>query len=161
MKVARILLASCIASSAGALFSWEAKSHHGFDGRYDLSAPVWLQGLVVHSYFGQPHAELVIETSPDLAVPDQIPDLAAAASFLAPGALTVRPETRGRHIKVELPPTSQFFTLGQSIADRDTVALIALRNCEAPHQLNVQWVQVGDDPPVARSRPMSYMASEC
>lgn len=138
-----------------------ASAHHGFSGSYDLSRPIWIEGTVVASYFGQPHAELTIRTPADLAAPSSRPDLAEAAAFLDAGALAVLPETRGRTIKLELPPTQQYFGLGPRVALGDRIAAVAVRNCERPHQLNVQWLRLADGEIVARSGAMNYMVKSC
>lgn len=66
-----------------------ARAHHGFDGRYNLATPVWVEGLVVEAYFGNPHSELTVEISSDLSMPAPLPDLGPAASFLDAQSLTV------------------------------------------------------------------------
>ena len=138
-----------------------AWAHHGFNGRYDLSKPVWIEGVVTKAYFGQPHAELSIRTAASLAVPSPLPDLAESSSFLSAGSLVVIQELRGQVVRVELPPTGQFFSLERRIKVGDRVAVIAVRNCESPFQLNGQWVKAGNGAPVARSGSMSYMVKGC
>ncbi|WP_425645357.1 hypothetical protein [Agrobacterium leguminum] len=122
-----------------------ASAYHGFGDRYDLSAPIWVEGEVVEAYFGQPHAELTIRTRVDMALPATAPDMDMAAAFLDAGALVVLPETVGQTIEVELPPTQQYFGLGERIHVGDRVAIIAVRNCDEPHQLNGQWLRLADD----------------
>lgn len=138
-----------------------ASAHHGFSGRYDLSRPVWIEGDVIAGYYGQPHAELTIRTDADLTLPTSRPDLGPTANFLDAGSLTVLPETRGRTIKIELPPTQQYFDLGNRIAAGDRIAIVAVRNCESPHQLNGQWLRLAGGAVIARSSAMSYMVKSC
>jgi hypothetical protein len=107
---ARVTVALCVALAAGS--AW---SHHGFSGRYDLSAPVWIEGEVVSAYLGQPHAELTIRTSANLSVPSPLPDLGTAESFLNAQDLTVRAEAQDATVRVELPPTQQYFGLGNRV----------------------------------------------
>ncbi|ANG98750.1 hypothetical protein A8A54_19300 [Brucella pseudogrignonensis] len=138
-----------------------ASAHHGFSGRYDLSTPVWIEGEVVEAWFGQPHAELTLRISEDLALPSAPPDLETAANFLNVGSLRVLPETVGQVIEVELPPTRQYFGLGDRIKPGDRIAVIAVRNCEEPHQLNGQWLRLASGEIVARAGAMSYMVNGC
>ncbi len=161
MKLAPIRIAWAFSGVLGLVSAGGVSAHHGFSGRYDLSSPVWIEGQVVSGYFGQPHAELTIQVADALAVPAIRPDMGAAASFLNADRLVVRPETRGLRIKVELPPTQQYFSLSGKIAVGDHVAVIAVRNCDTPHQLNVQWLRLPSGAIVARSGAMSYMVTSC
>lgn len=138
-----------------------AFAHHGFNGRYDLSQPVWIEGTVVNAYFGPPHSEITIDVPADLALPAAAPDLGPAAGFLAADALVIRPETAGRRIEIELPPTGQYSGLGSRVRPGDRISAVAIQNCEAPHQLNVQWLRLADGEVVARSAAMSYMVRAC
>lgn len=161
--VGRVL--SCPAGTflAGALVlgSGAAWGHHGFGGRYDLSTPVWIEGEVTRAFFGQPHAELVINVVDELGVPAGGPDLGSAAAFLDPARLQVREEMRGASVEVELPPTQQYFSLRDRIAVGDLIAIVAVRNCDPPHQLNGQWLRLADGESVARAGAMSYMVERC
>ena len=138
-----------------------ATAHHGFSGRYDLGYPVWIEGEVSEAYFGQPHAELTIRVSDSIAVPEPAPDLGPTDRFIDVSAMVVRPETVGQPVVVELPPTQQYFSLSDRIAVGDRVAIVALRNCEPPHQYNGQWLRLEGGETVARSRAMSYMIDGC
>lgn len=140
-----------------------AMAHHGFTGRYDLSQPVWIEGEVIQAYFGQPHPTLTIRTPSDLAPPARRPDPGAARSTIAVDRLAVREETRGRDVVIEFPPIPAFFNLGDSVTVGDRVALIAFRNCEAPHQLRGQWLQPGrpNAAAVMRSNRQSYQVERC
>ncbi|MBB4005540.1 DUF6152 family protein [Aurantimonas endophytica] len=164
----RPILGGAVLGLAGLSFAWAlvlgsgaAWGHHGFGGRYDLSAPVWIEGEVTRAYFGQPHAELVIRVADDLGVPAAPPDLGSAATFLDPGRLQVRADMRGASVEVELPPTQKYFSLGERIAVGDRIAIIAVRNCDPPHQLNGQWLRLADGEIVARAGAMSYMVGGC
>ena len=138
-----------------------ASAHHGFTGRYDVSAPLWVEGEVVRAYFGRPHAEIAIRTAPDLSPPVQTPEIGAGRDVIDPGALAVRDDTRGREVEVELPPLRMFFDLGRRVAVGDRIAVIAFRNCEAPHQLRGQWVRPADGPPVVRGGTVQYQVRGC
>ncbi|AGA10741.1 hypothetical protein CN151_33395 [Sinorhizobium meliloti] len=138
-----------------------ARAHHGFDGRYNLATPVWVEGLVVEAYFGNPHSELTVEISSDLSMPAPLPDLGPAASFLDAQSLTVPEDVVGQTVVLELPPTAQYSSLGDRIARGDRIAAVAVRNCDPPRQLNVQWLQLPGGEVESRTVAMSYMVEEC
>ena len=140
-----------------------ANAHHGFTGRYDLSAPIWIEGVVTQAYFGRPHATLTLRTASDMALPARRPDPANAKETIVVERLGIRKDTIGREIVIEFPPVSQFFELGSSVAVGSRVSVIAFRNCDAPHQLRGQWI-LTDKPgaqPVARAGRSSYQVERC
>lgn len=149
------------ALALGLILANGARAHHGFDGRYNLAAPVWIEGAVVDAYFGHPHSELTVQISRDVAVPAPAPDLGPASSFLNLQALTGPGQIVGQAVVLELPPTPQYSSLGRRIAIGDRIAAVALRNCEPPHQLNVQWLRLPDGGVESRSGAMSYMVDGC
>lgn len=155
------LAAAAFVAMSLATVGGDASAHHGFGGRYDLTRPVWIEGVVKQAYFGQPHAEITVEVPADITLPRVAPDLASAASFLDGSALVVRADTAARVVKIELPPTQQFFRLGSVVAVGSTIAVIAVRNCDSPHQLNGQWLRLASGEIVARSGAMSYMVNGC
>lgn len=138
-----------------------AHAHHGFVGRYDLAAPVWIEGVVVKAYFGYPHSELTIRIPRDVVLPSPPTDIGPAANFLDAQALTIPDDIRGRTVIVELPPTRQYATLGDRIREGDTISAVALRNCEPPHQFNVQWLRLPNGEVESRATAMSYMVEGC
>lgn len=156
-----ILAATTVAVCLGTMASGFAWAHHGFGGRYDLEGPVWIEGQVLEAYFGQPHAELTIQVPADVTLPSTPPDLATASGFLDATALVALDVEGGSTFIVELPPTEQYYSLGNRISVGDTVAIVAVRNCEPPYQLNGQWLRLADGEIVARSGAMSYMVEAC
>lgn len=145
----------------GAMSAGAAWAHHGFGGRYDVAQPIWIEGEVTEAYFGQPHAELTIRVPADLALPTSAPDLGTTGSFLNANALVVLPELQNATVVVELPPTEQYYGLGDRLSPGDRIAIVAVRNCEPPHQLNGQWLRLADGEIVGRSGAMSYMVEAC
>lgn len=138
-----------------------ASAHHGFTGRYDASRPLWIEGVVTRAYFGQPHAEVVIRTEPTLAPPTTRPALGSAADIIGDRPLEVRADTRGRVVRIEFPPVAAFFALGTSVSVGDRVAVIAYRNCEAPHQLRGQWIRPESGRPTVRSGRVQAQVEGC
>ena len=145
----------------GLALSGIARAHHGFDGRYDMSAPVWIEGVVVDAYFGNPHSELTVRVSDDVQLPSPAPDLGPAATFLEAGTLAVPEDIVGQNVVLELPPTRQYSILGDRVQVGDTIFAVAIRNCEPPHQFNVQWLQLPDGGVESRTGAMSYMVEGC
>lgn len=138
-----------------------AVAHHGFQSRYDMGKPVWIEGTVERLYFGNPHSELTVKIAADLAVPDPAPTLGPASSFLSNAALHVPTDLPGQTVELELPPTTQYSSLGDRVSVGDRIAAVAIRNCEAPHQLNVQWLRLADGSIESRQAAMSYMVEQC
>lgn len=136
-------------------------AHHGFTGRYDLSAPIWLEGSVTEVYFGQPHPEITLQTDDELSLPTGELDLAGARDTIDIGLLSVRPDTRSRAVTVQFPPVAVFFELGSSVSVGDRIAIIAFRNCGEPHQLRGQWLRLNTAEPVARPGRVSYQVDGC
>ena len=137
---------TAVAAVMAVLLGGIAAAHHGFAGRYDRSAPIYLEGTVVQAYFGYPHTEMVRDVDTDagaLALP------ASAAEFA--DGLTGWREALGAQPEIEFPPTSRFFDLEGRLWPGDRVAVIALRNCERPHQLRGQWIALPDGTTVVRA----------
>lgn len=133
-----------------------ALAHHGFGGSYDRSAPVYLEGTVQRAYFGQPHAELVLTV--DAAV--QSATLDETAQAFADGLTFWRAEF-GASPEIELPPVRLFFDLETRVRPGDRIAIIALRNCDPPHQLRAQWIAPPAGEPVVRRGRMQTEVSGC
>jgi hypothetical protein len=158
-EILRKLLGMALA--VGLMLAGAARAHHGFDGRYDLASPIWVEGTVVEAYFGHPHSELIILVPDDVSLPSPQPDLGPAGTFLDAEALVIPEGIVGRTVVLELPPTRQYSVLGDRISEGDMVAAVAVRNCEPPHQLNVQWLRLPDGEVESRTASMSYMVEGC
>jgi hypothetical protein len=145
----------------GLALSGIARAHHGFDGRYDMAAPLWIEGVVVDAHFGNPHSQLTVRVPDDVRLPSPPPDLGPAASFLEAGALVVPGDIVGQDVVLELPPTPQYSMLGDRVHAGDKIFAVAIRNCEPPHQFNVQWLQLPGGGVESRTGAMSYMVEGC
>jgi hypothetical protein len=66
-----LLIANASAALAGA--------HHGFNGRYDRSKPLWIAGTITQATYNQPHALITIEPAPPAAPPADLLALTADA----------------------------------------------------------------------------------
>jgi hypothetical protein len=158
-RVRRTLISATV--SLGLVLGGIARAHHGFVGRYDLAAPVWIEGIVVQAYFGYPHSEFTIRVRDDIVLPSPPPDLGPAGKFLDAQALMIPDNIRGGIVKLELPPTRQYSTLGDRIRKGDAISAVALRNCDPPHQFNVQWLRLPNGGVESRATAMSYMVKGC
>ena len=72
------------------------------------------------------------------------PSLSAAEAADFTGALVVRDGDAGRPLVVEFAPIGMFFSLGDRLKVGDRVEIIAMVNCESPHELRSQWLRLAD-----------------
>lgn len=154
MHTRRRLLGGVAAALPGMFVPIPARAHHGLGGRYDRSAPVWLEGPVTTAYFGQPHAELSILVSAS-APPTPVP---SAIGAFAEGLVAW---SGGETVEVEFPPVRLFFALDGRIRSGDRVAVVALRNCEPLGQLRGQAIRPPDGVWVVREGRMQAEVAGC
>lgn len=88
-----------------------AFAHHGWSS-FDQDRPIYLEGKVTSSKWQNPHAELMIEVSPSLALPADLKQrkLPAQSSEIdGPGLLakTSLPRRRERQWELELAPLTR------------------------------------------------------
>jgi hypothetical protein len=133
-----------------------ALAHHGFGGRYDTRAAIYLAGTVSRARVGMPHPVIELRVSLPPALPTGLPE---AAEFEP--RLVMRPEDQAQTRAVEFPPVARFLELGPEIKPGDRISLIALRNCVAPHQLRGQWVQLASGRVVVRQGRMQNEVEGC
>jgi hypothetical protein len=140
-------------SSAGAA---PALAHHGFGGRYDTRVAIYLAGTVTRVRIGMPHPVIELRVSLPPVLPMGLPE---AAEFEP--RLLMRPDDQAQTREVEFPPVARFLELGPEIKSGDHIALIALRNCVAPHQLRGQWIQLASGRVVVRQGRMQNEVEGC
>lgn len=46
--------------------------------------------------------------------------------------------------EIELSPVGTFYDLRDQVRVGDRITLLALRNCEPPHELRSSWIQLSD-----------------
>jgi hypothetical protein len=153
----RVLALGAGSVLAAGLLPAPARAHHGFGGRYDTSRPIWLQGEVVRARIGMPHPLLALRVS---ATPSLPADAGPEAAELVP-RLVLRPEDRGAVRELEFPPVARFLELGSDVRVGDMVAVIALHNCVAPHQLRGQWIRLASGRVVVREGRMQNEVAGC
>lgn len=138
MKSFLLLLAALggglLVASGGAVLA-----HHGVTGFYDTSTPIALSGIVTRATFRPPHPVLYVRVeasespSGDVGRPDEFT-----------GAFVTRPEDVGEVREIELSPVGTFYDLRDQVRVGDRITLVALRNCEPPHELRSSWIQLSD-----------------
>jgi hypothetical protein len=133
-----------------------ALAHHGFTGRYDAGRPLWLSGQVTAVSAAPPHATITLRVD---AAPSDPLTTGLPVEMLAPPR--VRAEDSGQSRTVEFAPVSQFFAIGGKVKPGDRVEIIALRNCQPPHQLRSQWLRLSTGEIVERTGRLSYMVPSC
>jgi hypothetical protein len=124
----------------------ESGAHHGGNGRYDASRPIYLRGTVVTATFAAPHAVMTIAV--EAAEP---PTLSENERADFRGDVMVRSEDVGVTRQIEFAPIGVFFSLSDRVSLGDRVEVIAMRNCDAPHQLRSQWIRLADGELVMRT----------
>jgi hypothetical protein len=104
----RLVLAATAALPLAAPPAW---AHHGWSS-FDQDRPIYLEGRVVAGKWQNPHAELVIELPPALALPPDLkqrPVPAQTAAVDGPGLLAraVLPRRGDRRWELELAPLTR------------------------------------------------------
>lgn len=104
----RIILAAAASSPLATSLAW---AHHGWSS-FDQERPIYLEGAVLASKWQNPHAELLIETPPGLALPADLKQRALpaqSAQLDGPALLakTVLPTRRDRRWELELAPLTR------------------------------------------------------
>lgn len=138
-------------ATAAVVATTPAIAHHGFTGRYDVSSPIYINGIVEAATFGFPHAVIEITSSCASAPP------ALTAEF-GTGLVAVSSEQR---LTVEFPPVGIFNDLEGRIAGGDQIGMVVFRNCDPPHQLRAQWVAPVAGEPVLRNRRLQDEVEGC
>ena len=111
MSRRRFALVAAATPFAVPLTTGSAWAHHGWSS-FDQEKPIYLEGKVVQSKWQNPHAELLIEVRPDLALPPDLkqrPLPAQSAGVDGPGLLAraTLPRRKDRRWELELAPLSR------------------------------------------------------
>jgi hypothetical protein len=146
----------CVLGSLAVFWLNAASAHHGGTGRYDAGRPVYLKGRVVEARFAPPHPQLRLAVEAG-----QVPALSAAetADFL--GEVIVRPGDIGQVRTIEFAPINMYFAMGDRLAVGDRVEVIAMVNCEPPHELRSQWLRLVDGTLLMRTGGNHRKVSSC
>jgi hypothetical protein len=130
-----------------------ARAHHGFQGRYDSSRLMYLQGTVQEARWQSPHSVLVVQVPDRISIPDSVRQ-STQLNQLGRNAvqrLTIPQNLLGRVQQVEFPPVgSMTRPLRDRLRSGGQIRLLVYRNCDRPHQLRVQFAQMTDGTTVVR-----------
>lgn len=134
----------------------QAFAHHGGAGRYDAGQPIYLTGRVLEAHFAPPHPRLRLAVEAA-----DLPALSAAEAADFTGPVAVRLGDAGRTLTVEFAPIGMFFSLGDRLSVGDRVEVIAMINCEPPHELRSQWLRLANGTLLMRSGGNHRKVSGC
>jgi hypothetical protein len=160
----QIMLA--VMSTAIATIGWIGRSnaHHGFQGRYDSSSLIYLQGTVRETRWQAPHSILVVQLPRSISIPNSVRQ-ARELNRLGQNAaqrLTVSQNLLGTTQQVEFPPVG---SMTQPLRDRlkpgEQIRLLVYRNCERPNQLRVQFAQLQSGVTVVRPGTVQTEVNGC
>ena len=146
--------------------SWTSRSnaHHGFQGRYDSSRLIYLQGTVRDVRWQAPHSILVVQLPRSINIPNTVRQ-ARELNQLGQNAaqrLTISQNLLGTTQQVEFPPVgSMTQPLRDHLKPGDQIRLLVYRNCERPNQLRVQFAQLQNGVTVVRPGTVQTEVSGC
>jgi hypothetical protein len=149
-----------------ATMGWLSRTsaHHGFQGRYDASRPIYLQGTVREVRWQAPHSILVVQLPRNINIPNTVRQ-ASELNRLGRNAaqrLTVAQNLLGTTQRVEFPPVG---SMTQPLRDRlkpgDQIRLVVYRNCDRPNQLRVQFAQLQNGVTVVRPGTVQTEVNGC
>lgn len=162
--VQRILLVAIGAVLTAISWTSRTSAHHGFQGRYDSSRLIYLQGTVRQVRWQAPHSTLVVQLPRSVNIPAAIRQ-ASQLNQLGRNAaqrLTISQSLLGTTQQVEFPPIG---SMTQPLRDRlkpdDQIRLLVYRNCERPNQLRVQFAQLSDGVTVVRPGTVQTEVNGC
>lgn len=141
-----------------------ATAHHGFQGRYDSSRLIYLQGTVRDVRWQAPHSTLAVQLPRNVAIPDTIRQARELNQLgrNATNRLTVSQNMLGTTQRVEFPPVgSMTRPLRDRLRPGDQIRLIVYRNCDRPNQLRVQLAQLQDGMTVVRPGTVQTEVNGC
>jgi hypothetical protein len=121
--------------------SLPAIAHHGFRGEYNAAQPIYIEGVVDTVEIAPPHVELTLTAPAGIAVPaslDKLSDINIDDAL----AKTV-PGTAGSY-DLQMAGTEFVSMLDGRIKPGDSIAVMALRNCQPPHEHRSRWIRLAD-----------------
>lgn len=139
-------------------------AHHGFQGKYDSSRLIYLQGTVREVRWQAPHSVLVVQLPRSVNIPNTVRQ-AGELNQLGRNAaqrLTVSQNLLGTTQQVEFPPVSSMTQpLRNRLRPGDQIRLLVYRNCERPNQLRVQFAQLQNGVTVVRPGTVQTDVNGC
>lgn len=149
MSRSRILKPAITLAAAfgfGAL-SLPATAHHGFRGAYDATSPLFMEGTVEEVTLAYPHVEMTIIVPADITVPATLPNLDVLG---IPDAQAKIAPVSADTYHLQMAGTNFVTDLADRVKVGDRVALVALRNCQPPHEHRSRWIRIASGEVVTR-----------
>jgi Family of unknown function (DUF6152) len=139
-------------------------AHHGFDGEYDASRPLYLAGIVREIRWQAPHSVVALELPKMLTIPNslqQSPSIDRLGKQTSK-TLAVPQNLLGTTQRLEFPPVGSMVNpLRERLQIGNRMTAIVYRNCEPPNQLRVQFVQLADGTTVVRPGRVQTEVNGC
>jgi hypothetical protein len=164
MRWIGVVLVVATTSLWGAL---PAEGHHGFNGRYDRSKPLYIEGNVTTATYNQPHALINIEPLPPKPPPADLFALDATSYERLGGRAVVERsaplQATGQGVlTLLLPPpmTSDAARLPKPPARGDTVGAIVFRECSTG-ELRVQLLRLSATERLVRNGVIQREVESC
>jgi hypothetical protein len=139
-------------------------AHHGFDGRYDTSRPIYLEGTVRSARWQAPHSIVELDLPKTLMIPSNLGQARNIDRLekRTLQTLVVPQKLLGTTQRLEFPPVGSMVNpLRNRLRSGNRMAAIAYRNCESPHQLRVQFVRLTDGTTVVRPGTVQTEVNGC
>jgi len=146
-----------------ALPTGKVEAHHGFEGRYDASRSLYLEGTVRETRWQAPHSILVLKVSKTVQVPQNLrePQQSTNSEEIFRN-LVVPQNLLGTRQQLELPPVSSIVRpLMKQLRPGDRISVIVYRNCVPPNQLRVQFARLQDGTTVIRPGTVQTEVNSC
>ncbi|RCJ15169.1 hypothetical protein A6S26_07485 [Nostoc sp. ATCC 43529] len=141
----------------------KVEAHHGFEGRYDASSPLYLEGTVQETRWEFPHSTILLKISTNVQTPQNLRQLTQLNNSEEIFRNLIVPQNLlGRTQQLELPPVSIMVTpLRRRLRLGDRISVIVYRNCVPPNQLRVQFARLQDGTTVSRPGTVQTEINGC
>jgi hypothetical protein len=136
------LVATALAALLGFVAaSLPAIAHHGFRGEYNTAQPIYIEGVVDTVEIAPPHVELALTAPSGVAVPSTLDKI---ADINIENALAKTVPAQAGSYDLQLAGTEFVGMLEGRIKPGDRIAVMALRNCQPPHEHRSRWIRLAD-----------------
>lgn len=159
-----VAVAVLITASAPAAF---AEAHHGFNGRYDRSKPLYIEGQITQATYIQPHGLITVEPSPPSPPPDDLLRLndrqyaALGGRDVVTRAQPIQGTGGGVLVLLLTPPmTSEVAGRSAPPARGQSVGAIVYRECSTG-ELRVQLLRVSSTDTLVRQGVLQREVDGC
>jgi hypothetical protein len=116
-----------------------ALAHHGFSGAYNAAQPIYIEGVVEKVEISAPHVEMTLSAPAGITVPaalERIEDINIK------NALSKTVAAQPGSYEIQMAGTAFVRALNNRVKVGDRIALVALRNCQPPHEHRSRWIRL-------------------